>query len=150
MSIPSNVKRLVAVCLLVAVPALYGCPALLVVYLISATDGDNVTVTAEIPRNADEIYNTAIKLTEEDGGRTYTVIEADPERKFLRVEALDQTWWFEMTLVQLNGRSAQLIMIGVSPGDEEEQRNRGLVAVERICTDLGVRYKVVENNQPQG
>ncbi|AMK12423.1 MAG: hypothetical protein AB7E51_01455 [Pseudodesulfovibrio sp.] len=148
MPIPNKLKRLVAALLLVAVPALSGCPALLVVYLVSASDGDNVTVTAEIPRNANEIYETAMKIAEEDGGQKYTVVEADPARTFLRAEALDQSWWFEMTLVQLDENNTQLIMVGVSPGDEEEQRNRGLIAVERICDDLGVRYKVVENNAP--
>jgi hypothetical protein len=128
------------------VPAVSGCPAMLVVYLISSTDGDNVTVTAEIPRSAEDIYATTMRITEEDGGTNYIVTERNEEKHFLRAEAKDGAWWFEMTLVPLDDHNTQLIMVGVSPGDEDEQRNRGLVAVERVCTDLGVRYKVVEND----
>ncbi|WP_319582042.1 hypothetical protein [uncultured Pseudodesulfovibrio sp.] len=119
---------------------------MLVVYLISSSDGDNVTITAEIPRSADDIYATAIKITEEDGDTNYAVTEKSDDKHFLRAESKDGTWWFEMTLVPIDDHNTQLIMVGVSPGDETEQRNRGLIAVERICTDLGVKYKVVENN----
>lgn len=146
MTSPFALRHWIACLLLLIVPAVSGCPAMLVVYLISSSDGDNVTITAEIPRSAGDIYATAIRITEEDGETNYVVTEKSEEKHFLRAEAKDETWWFEMTLVPLDDHNTQLIMVGVSPGDEDEQRNRGLVAVERICTDLGVRYKVVENN----
>jgi hypothetical protein len=123
---------------------------MLVVYLISSNDGDNVTITAEIPRSAADIYATAMRITEEDAETNYAVTEKDEAKHFLRAESKDGTWWFEMTLIPLDEHNTQLIMVGVSPGDEAEQRNRGLIAVERICNDLGVRYKVIENDMTQG
>jgi hypothetical protein len=143
---PFAFRLWIACFLLLIVPAVSGCPAMLVVYLISSSDGDNVTITAEIPRSAEDIYATAMRITEEDGETNYAVTEKDEAKHFLRAESRDGTWWFEMTLVPLDDHNTQLIMIGVSPGDETEQRNRGLIAVERICNDLGVRYKVVEND----
>ncbi|MEZ7196883.1 hypothetical protein [Pseudodesulfovibrio karagichevae] len=146
MPAPFALRHWLACLLLLIVPAVSGCPAMLVVYLISSSDGDNVTITAEIPRSAGDIYTTAVRIAGEDGETNYAVTEKDEAKHFLRAEAKDGTWWFEMTLVPLDDHDTQLIMVGVSPGDEDEQRNRGLIAVERICTDLGVRYKVVEND----
>ncbi|MGE4423527.1 MAG: hypothetical protein AB7D39_14620 [Pseudodesulfovibrio sp.] len=146
MSSPLALRHWIACLLLLIAPAVSGCPAMLVVYLISSSDGDNVTITAEIPRSAGDIYATAVRIAGEDGETDYALTEKDEAKHFLRAESKDKTWWFEMTLVPLDDHDTQLIMVGVSPGDEAEQRNRGLIAVERICTDLGVRYKVVEND----
>ena len=146
----SALKQWIACLLLLTVPVVAGCPALLIVYLVSSNNGDNVTVTAEIPRSAEDIFTSAMKIATQDGDATYAVTQKDEANHFIRAEANDGSWWFEMTLVELDSRNTQLIMVGVSPGDQEEQRNRGLVAVERICTDLGVKYKVVENDMNKG
>ena len=144
----NKMKTIVASLMLLALPVIYGCPAMLVVYLVSNTDGDDVTVTAEIPRSAKDIFASALKIAQEGDGKSFTVKELNEKHYFMRAESLDDTWWFEMTLVEIDDNTTQLIMIGVSSGDEEEQRDRGLVAVERICNDLKVKYRVVENEVP--
>ena len=134
--------------MLALLPVLQGCPALLLV-AIAYSDNDYATVTVEIPRSADEVFERAVKLSsagvEQGTGDRYTVKGISKATHFMRIEADNGSWWLELNLVPLDSHSCQLIMIGRSPGDLETQRHRGLLAVERLCDDLGVRYRVVEN-----
>jgi len=129
-------------------PLLQGCPALIIV-AIAYSGEDYATVTVEIPRSADVVFDHALKLSGEGveaaTGEPYTVEKIAKTNYFMRITANNGSWWLELNLVPLDSRSCQLIMTGKSPGDLEAQKHRGLVAVERLCEDLGVRYRVVEN-----
>jgi len=134
--------------MLALLPLLQGCPALLLV-AIAYSDNDYATVTVEIPRSADEVFERAVKLSssgvEQGTGERYTVKGISKTTHFMRIEADNGSWWLELNLVPLGDNSCQLIMTGRSPGDMATQKHRGLLAVERLCDDLGVRYRVVEN-----
>ncbi|MDD3312684.1 hypothetical protein [Pseudodesulfovibrio sp.] len=144
----NTLKTLLAGLVLGLFPLLQGCPALIIV-AIAYSGEDYATVTVEIPRSADMVFDHALKLSDEGveaaTGEPYTVEKVARANYFMRITAKDGSWWLELNLVPLDGRSCQLIMTGRSPGDLEAQKHRGLVAVERLCDDLGVRYRVVEN-----
>lgn len=145
----NKMQTCIASMMLTMLLAVYGCPALVIAYIVYNNDNDNVTATVEIPRSADAIFASALKLANTGPkSDSFTVKQVDQTNYFMRVESNDNQWWFELTLVALNENTTQLIMVGVSPGDEEEQTKRGLSAIEQICDDLNVKYRVVENVMP--
>jgi hypothetical protein len=140
--------RMLVCGLLLSLPLLQGCPALILVAFVGS-DTDYTTITVEIPRSADAVFASATELSQEGKeaatGEPYSVKKIDKAAYFMRVEADTGDWWFEINLIPVDSGSCQLIMVGQSPGDMEAQKERGLKGVKRLCDNLGVRYKVVEN-----
>ena len=99
-------------------PLLQGCPALIIV-AIAYSGEDYATVTVEIPRSADVVFDHALKLSGEGveaaTGEPYTVEKIAKTNYFMRITANNGSWWLELNLVPLDSRSCQLIMTGKSP-----------------------------------
>ncbi|QGY39504.1 hypothetical protein GM415_05010 [Pseudodesulfovibrio cashew] len=141
-------KKLVVCMMLVLLPVLQGCPALLIIALVSSDD--YVSGTVEIPRSADEVF-AAVKARAQQGidqetQQEFIISKMDEGDRFVQVKDSNDTWWMEVAIVPLSARSSRLQMIGHSTGDEKAQVDRGLRAIARVCDDLGVKYRVVETS----
>lgn len=126
---------------------LQGCPALVVaIYAAYNNDGD-ISVTAEIPRSAPDIFAAAKKRAESGvafTGETYTVKSLDESNYSLSLEADDGSWGGKFVVVPTGDTTSQITAVGWDkkrPQDESEFLL--LKAIENVCNDLNVKYRVI-------
>lgn len=128
-----------ALLLLILGLAAQGC-VLAVVPLIFAVMGDTATATVEIPRPAQEVYDTGLTLAKDD--KTLTVDKSDPSTLTIAVSRGEQTGVFKA--VPIDNRTSQLIITVKSGVSLEEDKRLALRGATRVCEVLGVKFTLIE------
>jgi hypothetical protein len=124
-----------------------GCIPVLVYVIASYSDDGIVTVTAEIPKSASEVYEAAKKRIasgESEQGIPYKVVAIDEENLAFDLEAEDGSWRASFVVVPIRDDLCQIIARGTDDKrNAEESEHVVLNGIENLCRDLGVKYSVV-------
>lgn len=119
-------------CVVAAIPIIY-----------YATKEGGVVVTAQIDRDANEVWEATVRTAEKLPN--VKIVERDDEEFFLKAveEGTENRGGIKVT--SIGKRTSQLIVRGEAPeGDEATHKKLAVRIVEDICNELGVKYTLVE------
>ncbi|TIH19905.1 hypothetical protein D0S45_00785 [Marinifilum sp. JC120] len=137
--------------LLCSLFVLQGCPlAIVAIVAAYSNDGADITVTVEIPRSADRVFEAAVLRTKKgisETGVPYKVTAINEEKYTISIEGTDGSWRGDFIVVPINSNESQIIAHGSDDvRSRAESENLILLGIENLCKDLGVRYDVIKRN----
>jgi hypothetical protein len=143
----NTIGPMLACALLGLTLASQGCIPVLVYVITAYSDDGIVTVTAEIPKSASEVFGAAKKRIasgESEQGIPYTVIAIDEENYAFDLEAEDGSWRASFVVVPIRDDLSQIVARGTDDRrSAEESEHVVLKGIENLCRDLGVKYTVI-------
>ena len=135
-------RYLVLVFVLLTAASLLACVAAVVPIIYYATKEGGVVVTAQIDRDVDEVWAATVRTAEKLPN--IKILERDDKELFLKAieEGTGNRGGIKVTSIG-KGQS-QLIVRGEAPGEKDASERLSVRIVEDICSELGVKYKLVE------
>jgi hypothetical protein len=103
-------------------------------------------VTAQVPENADKVYQTAIEVGEEMSTEgKVKIVKRDDKKRLIKAESLTQPpRKGSFQVIPVAAGSSQMIATGEHGKYEKEDKAITLEAVKRIAEKLEVEYKVIK------
>jgi hypothetical protein len=140
-------QRLVgSLVILVMLMSFLGCVAAVPLAVMYYEKEKEYIVTAQVPKNADKVYQTAIEVGEEMSKEgKLKIVKRDDKKRLIKAESLTQPprkGSFEVKPVA--DKSSQMIATGVHGKYEEEDKAITFEALKRVAEKLGVEYKVIK------
>ena len=136
-------RYLASLFVLLTAASFLACVVAVVPIIYYATKEGGVVVTAQIERDASEVWEAAVRTAEKLPNIKIT--ERDDEKLFMKAveEGTENRGGIKVT--SIGRRKSQLIVRGEAPGGEEAAHKRLAVRIVKdICNELGVKYTLVE------
>ena len=105
------------------------------------TKGDDQTATVELKAQPDAVYRAAIASAEENP--TLTIVKRDEAERQLEISKDQKTVTFKITELS-PGVSKLTVSSKKAEAGESSGTDLALEGVKRVCDELKVEYKVVE------
>jgi hypothetical protein len=134
-------RYLLSLFVLLTAASLLACVAAIPIIYLSTREG-GVVVTAQIERDADEVWEAVVRTAEKLPD--VKIVERDDEEFFLKAveEGTENRGGIKVTSIG-EGKS-QVIVRGEGPGEKDASERLSVRIVEDICNELGVKYTLVE------
>lgn len=150
----SKTTAFLGTALLVMMIVLQGCPIVAVAIYAAYNNEGDISITAEIPRSAPEIFEAAKKRASRGvavTGEAFTVTHIDEANFTMRLEAENGTWRGTFIIVPIGARTSQLTATGSDDlRTKDESEHLVLIAIENVCKDLKVKYRVIGRTMAGG
>jgi hypothetical protein len=135
-------RYLVSLFVLLTAASLLGCVVAAVPIIYYATKEGGVVVTAQIDRDADEVWEATVRTAEKLPN--VKIVEQDDDKLFLEAEEVGTENRGGIKVTSVGKGKSQLIVRGEAPGEKEASERLSVRIVEDICNELGVKYTLVE------
>jgi len=123
-----------------------GCVAAIPVAVIYYEREHEYIVTAQVPKNADTVFQTAKEVSEEMSTEgKIKILKTEDHKRLIEAESMShppRKGSFEVHPVADN--SSQMIATGEHGKYETEDKALSFEAIKRVAEKLGVQYKVVK------
>ncbi|WP_432736167.1 hypothetical protein [Maridesulfovibrio sp. FT414] len=146
-------RRIMAVMYVLGVCSLFllqGCPIAVVAIIAAYSSNGDVTVTVEVPRNAEIVFEAAKRRVSKgvsETGIPYKITKINDANYTVSLEGSDGSWRGDFIVVPLSDDRSQIIGQGTDDNrTRKESEHLILLGIENLCKDLGVKYTVIERN----